>query len=162
MSACLCVRLSVCSLLRYCLNVFLRPLPEVGCPIFLEIWNPWGKVMHWMAQQIRFEFFSKPMAPNKVIMASTAQPWGQKRTTLTQEVICRLLNCSKELSCAVKQKHLSTYMQMLKNSGYNQKFRAEVLESGLSEYRKNIRSRQVGDETNVQIEKMASNCQADG
>ena len=23
----------------------LPPLPEVGCPIFLEIRNPWGKVM---------------------------------------------------------------------------------------------------------------------
>ena len=39
------VRLSVCSLLRYRLNGFLPPLPEVGCPIFLEIRNPWGKVM---------------------------------------------------------------------------------------------------------------------
>ena len=27
------------------LDVFLPPLPEVGCPIFLEIRNPWGKVM---------------------------------------------------------------------------------------------------------------------
>ena len=27
------------------LTVFLPPLPEVGCPIFLEIQNPWGKVM---------------------------------------------------------------------------------------------------------------------
>ena len=38
---CVCV----CSLLRYRLNVFLPPLPEVGRPIFLEIRNPWGKVM---------------------------------------------------------------------------------------------------------------------
>ena len=36
---------SVCSLLRYRLTVFLPPFPEVGCPIFLEIRNPWGKVM---------------------------------------------------------------------------------------------------------------------
>ena len=76
------------------------------------------------------------MAPKKVMMASSAQPWGQKRTTLTQELIRRLLNCSKELSCAVKQKHLSRYMQMLKNSGYNKNFRAEVLMSGLAGYRK--------------------------
>ena len=27
------------------LTVFLPPLPEVGCQIFLEIQNPWGKVM---------------------------------------------------------------------------------------------------------------------
>ena len=26
-------------------RVFLPPIPEVGCPIFLEIRNPWGKVM---------------------------------------------------------------------------------------------------------------------
>ena len=39
LSVCLCV----CSLLRYRLSVLLPPLPEVGCPIFLEIRNPWGK-----------------------------------------------------------------------------------------------------------------------
>ena len=42
---CLFVCLSVCSLLRYRLSVILPPLPEVGCQIFLEIRNPWGKVM---------------------------------------------------------------------------------------------------------------------
>ena len=42
---CTSVCTSVCSLLRYRLTVFLPPLPEVGCPIFLEIQNPWGKVM---------------------------------------------------------------------------------------------------------------------
>ena len=35
----------MCSLLGYRLGVFLPSLPEVGCPIFLEIQNPWGKVM---------------------------------------------------------------------------------------------------------------------
>ena len=40
-----CLSVCVCSLLRYHLNVFLPPLPEVGCPIFLEIRNHWGKVM---------------------------------------------------------------------------------------------------------------------
>ena len=33
------------SLLRYPLTVFLPPLHKVGCPIFLKIQNPWGKVM---------------------------------------------------------------------------------------------------------------------
>ena len=90
----------------------------------------------WLAQQIQFEFYSKPMAPSKVILASSAQPWGQKRTTLTQELIRRMLNCKKELSCELKQKHLNKYMQMLKNSGYDVKFRSEILESGLAGYRK--------------------------
>ena len=45
MCVCLSVCLCVCSLLRYRLTVFLPPFSEVGCPIFLEIRNSWGKVM---------------------------------------------------------------------------------------------------------------------
>jgi hypothetical protein len=44
-SVCPSVCLCVCSLLRYRLLVFLPPLPDVRCPIFLKILNPWGKVM---------------------------------------------------------------------------------------------------------------------
>ena len=32
------------------------PLPEVGCPLFLEIRNPWGKVMK--ISGLRYEHFS--------------------------------------------------------------------------------------------------------
>ena len=46
---------SVSSLLRYRLNVFLPPLPKVGCPKFLETLNPWGKVME--RSGLRFEHF---------------------------------------------------------------------------------------------------------
>ena len=55
LSFCVDVCLSVCSLLRYRLTVFLPPLPEAGCPIFLEIRNPWGKVIE--RSGLRFEFF---------------------------------------------------------------------------------------------------------
>ena len=49
------VRPSVCSLLRYRLYVFLTPFPKVGCPILLEIRNPWGKVME--RSGLRLEHF---------------------------------------------------------------------------------------------------------
>ena len=52
---CLSVCLCVCSLFRYRLTVFLPPLPKVGCPIFLEIQNPWGKVME--RSGLTFEHF---------------------------------------------------------------------------------------------------------
>ena len=43
---CVCLSVCVCvHFLRYRLTVFLPPLSEVGCPIFLKIRNPWGKVM---------------------------------------------------------------------------------------------------------------------
>ena len=59
------VRLSVCSLLRYHFNVFLPPLPEVRCPIFLEIRNPWGKVME--RSGLRFEHSSKIAVQKKFV-----------------------------------------------------------------------------------------------
>ena len=48
-------RLKAFHRLRYRLSVFLPPLPEVGCPIFLEIRNPWGKVME--RSGLTFEHF---------------------------------------------------------------------------------------------------------
>ena len=54
---------SVCSLLRYRLNVFLPPHPEVRCPIFLEIRNPWGKVME--GSGLRFEHLSLEVVSNR-------------------------------------------------------------------------------------------------
>ena len=47
--------LSLFPLLRYRLTVFLPPLPAVGCPIFLKIRNPWGKVME--RSGLTFEHF---------------------------------------------------------------------------------------------------------
>ena len=52
-SICPYVCLSVCSLLRNRLNVFLTPLSKVGCSIFLEIGNPWGKVMQKSCLRIK-------------------------------------------------------------------------------------------------------------
>ena len=46
---------SLFSLLRYRLTVFLPPLPEVWCPIFLEIRNPWGKEIE--RRGLRYEHF---------------------------------------------------------------------------------------------------------
>ena len=51
----MCVCVSVCSLLRYRLTVFLSPLLEVQYPNFLEIRNPWGKVLE--GSGLRFKHF---------------------------------------------------------------------------------------------------------
>ena len=60
---CLSVCPSVCSLLRYRLTVFLPPLPKVGCPIFLEIQNPWGKVIE--RSGLTFEHFCLEVVLNR-------------------------------------------------------------------------------------------------
>jgi hypothetical protein len=60
---CVSVCVSVCSLLRYRLTVLLPPLPEVGCPIFIEIRNPWGKVME--RSGLRYEHFCLKIVKNR-------------------------------------------------------------------------------------------------
>ena len=62
LSVCPSVCLSVYSLLRYRLNVFLPPLPKVGCQIFLEIRYPWGKVME--RSGLIFEHFCLKIVKN--------------------------------------------------------------------------------------------------
>ena len=99
---------------------------------------------HRLVQQVRFEFFSKPSTSSTVIMANSAQPWGQKKTTLTQELIRRLLNCSKELDCETRRKHLNRFMQLLKNSGYSEAFRLEILRSGMQGYNKIVAAEKEG------------------
>ena len=70
LSVCLCVCSqkkvffpSLFSLLRYRLTVFLPPLPEVRCPIFLEIRNPSGKVME--RSGLIFEHFCLKVVKNR-------------------------------------------------------------------------------------------------
>ena len=76
-----------------------------------------------LVPQVYYKFYRKPMAPSRVILASSALPWKQKRTALTQELIRRLLRTKKELSCKIKQEIISDFMQLLKNSGYCPSFR---------------------------------------
>ena len=52
-SVCLCVGLSL--FMWYILRPIVPPLPEVGCPKFLEIQNLWGKVME--RNGLRIEHF---------------------------------------------------------------------------------------------------------
>ena len=89
-----------------------------------------------MVPQVNYLFYAKPSTPKTTIMSSSANPWSQKRTSFTQEVIRRLLRTKKELSCDMKQKILNNYMQVLKNSGYNKEFRSKILKAGLKGYNK--------------------------
>ena len=51
--------------------VFLPPLPEVGCPIFLKIWNPWGKVMERSGLRIKNKKIIKGVkSPSKIFFVN--------------------------------------------------------------------------------------------
>ncbi|PFX11897.1 hypothetical protein AWC38_SpisGene24230 [Stylophora pistillata] len=78
--------------------------------------------------------YYKDVASRSVINARSALPWSCKRTILTQEVLRILLNCSRELRWEVVVAHFNHMMLRLQFSGYDQKFRKEVVRSALAAY----------------------------
>ena len=86
--------------------------------------------------RIDFEFYEKPTKNPRVILASSALSHSQKRSILTQECLRRLRNTKVELGPQVQAKHLNQFMLKLKNSGYGQKFRKEILDSALQAFDK--------------------------
>ena len=69
-------------------------------------------------------------------MQDAALPSRQKRTILTQECLRRLRNTKVELGRDVQVKHLNNFMLDMKNSGYSEKYRTEILNSALLAFEK--------------------------
>ena len=86
--------------------------------------------------RIDFEFFEKPTKHPKVILMASALSFPQKRTILTQECLRILRNTKIELGPEVQKKYLDKFMLKLKMSGYDQKFRMEILDSALKAFEK--------------------------
>ena len=63
--------------------------------------------------------FEKKTCPNLVIQRETALAADSVRSTLMQEVIRRLLNCSLDLDLPEKHTILSTFAQKMLNSGHS-------------------------------------------
>jgi hypothetical protein len=78
------------------------------------------------------------------ILADSALSFTKKRTILTQECLRQLRNTKIELGPEVQRKHLNNFMLQLKNSGYSQKFRREVLDSGLKAFQKMVEDDKAG------------------
>ena len=88
-------------------------------------------------QVVMHEFYAKEVSSKSVVNAKSALSWGSKRTILTQEVLRILLNCSPKLPWEVVVSHVNNMMLRLQYSGYNQRFRTQVVVSAMKAY-KNI------------------------
>ena len=103
----------------------------------IKVWVEKTEIKHKeIKKQIFFEYYEKPMCSRFVLMRDSAAPMNQKRTVLTQEGIRRLKNCKIELNWEQKAKHLSELMQKMKNSGYDEEFRLEILKSSINGHEK--------------------------
>ena len=80
-------------------------------------------------QRLRWQYYRKPMANWLLLPAESAMSLVTKRTTLTQYGLRILRNTSLEISWDVKAEMLSEFCERMKDSGYNQKFRAQVIDS---------------------------------
>ena len=52
-----------------------------------------------MVTQVNYQFYSKPSSAKTTILSNSANPWQQKRTAFTQEVIRRLLRTRCRQTC---------------------------------------------------------------
>ena len=84
--------------------------------------------------KILYEFYMKEITTKMVLHARSANPWRDKRNILTQEVIRILKNCSLSLPWEKKKKHIEDLCLRMQFSGYDKKFRAEVVKSGIQAY----------------------------
>ena len=88
------------------------------------------------SNRIDFEHYEKPTKNPKILMMSSALNSSTKRTILTQECLRRLRNTKFELGESVRNQHLNQFMLKMKNSGYNQKYRIQILDSALKAFNK--------------------------
>ena len=77
--------------------------------------------------RILYKFYEKPMASPVLLQAESAMDERTKMDILTREGVRRLLNTSLEFPKEVTDDIMSDYMQKLLNSGYNQRFRKDIL-----------------------------------
>ena len=103
-------------------------MPMLDIKVWLE-YDETGrpKVMH--------EYYYKAITSKALIHAKSAMDWKMKRTVLTQQIITILRNCSKELSWEKKCHHVTDMVKRLQFSGYDKKFRYEVVNSAINAYK---------------------------
>ena len=77
-------------------------------------------VNHEEGGRVDFEFYSKEISNDLVLMADSAMPQDAKRTVLTQKCLRRLRNTKKELGPEVQNEHSSEFMRRMKKSGYSE------------------------------------------
>ena len=88
--------------------------------------------------KLTWQFYRKEVANFLVLMERSAMSDRQKRVSLTQEVVRILRNTKQDLPDSVKNGFLSEFSLRMKESGYSERFRLEVISSGVAGYEKQL------------------------
>ena len=90
----------------------------------LKVWIDGINRNDGRSSKVLQEFYTKDVSSKMMIHARSAVSWNMKRTSLTQQVLRVMLNCSRLLPWKVTERHVTEMMKRLQFSGYNQMFRA--------------------------------------
>ena len=96
----------------------------------------------WVCEEslsVKFSFFEKPTCPNRVVQKETALNEESVRSTLVQETVRRLKNCSLNLPVEEKQLILSQFAQKMRNSGFSLSSCQYVLVHGVTKFKEMVR-----------------------
>ena len=104
----------------------------------------WSEDTSGGSSMIYYEFYRKPMANRLLMLHDSAMPDKVKRTTLSQEVIRILRNCHPDLPWQSKLPHLNEFTERMRDSGYPENMRYEIIQSGLKGYNKMLEVEQAG------------------
>ena len=118
-------------------------MPLLDLTVWTQLVAKEGGKSEW---EIVWEYYRKPCAARTVMLARSAMADRTKRSTLTQEAIRILRNCSLSVPWSRRAELLSDFSLRLKISGYSERFRETVMRSALSAWDKLLEADQSGEQ----------------
>ena len=85
-----------------------------------------------------WEYYRKPCSTRSLILKRSAMSDRIKRSTLTQEAIQILRNCSMSIPWERKAELLSDFSLRMKISGYSERYRETIIRSAISAWKKQV------------------------
>ena len=107
----------------------MHPDNKLPC-LDLKIWL----VVDSPVPVVRHEFYKKPMSSKYLILSRSALSSSLKRSSLFQEGMRRLLNCSPGLEWEQNLEHLNQFSYSLMLSGYGQEYRYQLIKGICTKY----------------------------
>ena len=94
---------------------------------------------------ILYTHYEKPMASKSILHTKSAHTESCKRSVHTQEVLRRIMNCSKQLDWGGEVAPVVTeYMYRMKRAGYKENYRNSILKSALRIYHQKQKDEEEG------------------
>ena len=110
----------------------------------MKVWMKMIEEEETQKAKLFYQYYRKPMSNWILMPEMSAMPVSVKRTALAQYGLRILRNTKLEIDWQDKAEMLTTFMRRLRDSGYKQKFRQEILTSILAGWDKMVEEHEAG------------------